>query len=228
MNEILNDAGAKVLYASLLRMTDDRSVIQQAFQHWVTDLSAQPFDVIKTVASLETYLGLSTQERKVLMIGMHAASNRASHELNAVPEYVLGGAQEPQVRVKEVDTVAKVKAKQAYVELAEGYFAQMAIGVRKVNAGDYRELMSALKDEDLNDVSAEIDTALKKAATSTDGTLDLPGSASEADCQDLCHSLYNLVADIVGPIDADAVSNSALSAILDIEAAQRYDPRNLL
>lgn len=226
MTDILNDTGAKVLYASLLRMTDDRSVIQQAFQHWIVELSAQPFDVIQTVSSLEKFLGLSTQERKVLMIGMHAASNRASHELNSVPDYVLSGAQEPQASTKKVDTLAKVKAKQAYVELAEGYFAQMAIGVRKINAGDYRELMSALRDEDLNDVSADIDKALKKAAN--EEALDLPGTASETDCQDFCHSLYNLVAEIVGPNNADLASNDALSALLNIEAAQRYDPRNLL
>jgi len=226
MSDILNDTGAKVLYAALRRMTDDRTVIKQAFQHWVTELSSEPFDVIQTVASLEKFLGLSTQERKVLMIGMHAASNRGSHELKSVPDYILGDSVASQAVAAKNKPSSTVKAKQPYAELAEGYFAQIAQAVRRGNGGDYRELMSALKDEGLNDVSAAINKAVK--ASSSEENFDLPSAASETDCQDFCHSLYMLVAEIVGPIDADTFSNSAIAALLDIEAAVRYDPRKLL
>jgi len=152
MNEYQNDPGAKVLYSALMRMTEDRTVIKQALQHWVSVLGGKPFDVIETVASMEKFLGMNTQERKVLMIGMHAAENRASHELNALPDYIFAGGSSASDGVEEVAETteptpqARVKAKQAFVELSEGYYAQVCEGLRRLNAGDYRELMEILAD----------------------------------------------------------------------------------
>lgn len=229
MSELLNDGNAKVLYAALLRMSNDRMLIKQAFQHWVTELSAQPFDVIETVASLEKFLGLNTQERKVLMIGMHAAANRAPHELRSVPDYILGDSEASPSGVSATGSPSpqapKTKAKQAYTELAEAYFMQVTQGVRKNSASGYRELISILESEGLDDTSVNVNKEVKRHAA--DGP-DLPITVSQADCQNLCHSLYMLVAEVIGPIDADLVSNNAISALLDMEAAARFDPRDLL
>lgn len=223
MTDIQSDVNAKIIYTALQRMTDDRVVIKQAFQYWVAELSSSPFDVIQTVAGLEKYLGLDTQERKVLMIGMHAASNRAEHELNDVPEYVIGEAVASAPAQK--DSVPAQRARQPEVELAEAYFSRVLNETKKVGASSYRELASVLEQEGLDGIAGDLSAAVKKAPA---GELELPESTSEAGCQSLCHSLYMLLAEVVGPIEADLVSNRAISALLEMEAAARYDPRNLL
>ena len=223
MSDLKNDVNARILYTALQRMTDDRAVIKDAFQHWVAELSNSPFDVIETVGGLEKYLGLDTQERKVLMIGMHAAANRAEHELREVPDYVVGNSVAPAPTAKEA--APKLRARQPVVELAEGYFARVLNETKKVAMSSYRELASILEDEGLDGISGELDKAVKKASS---GQLELPASTSEDGCQNLCHAFYNLLAEVVGPIDADVVSNRAITALLDMEAAARYDPRDLL
>jgi len=51
---------------------------------------------------------------------------------------------------------------------------------------------------------------------------------SEDDCKTVCHSLYMLLAEVVGPMDADVISNKAISALMQMEVAARFDPRELL
>jgi len=223
MSELKSNVNAKILYTALQRMTDDRAVIKEAFQYWVAELSNSPFDVIETVTSIEKYLGLSTQERKVLMIGMHAAGNRAEHELSDVPDYVLGGVSTPVSSAKA--DAPKLRARQPEVELTEAYFARVFEETKRVGISGYRELLSILEDEGLDGASGDLNTAVKNASS---GKLELPSSATESDCQNLCHAFYNLVAEVIGPIDADVVSNNAISALLGMEAAARYNPRDLL
>lgn len=222
---ILSHPDAKVVYAALRRMSEDRTVIQQAFQHWMTGLYGQPFDVVETVSSIEKFLGLSTQERKVLMISMHAAANRAAHEVPEVPDYILRGASSSMQPSNDAGAAPKVSAKSPVVELTQAYFGLVLKGALRANASGYRELVSVLEDEGIAGVGADINRAIKDTVVSG---LDLPKSADQTVCQNLCHDFYNLVAEIMGPMDADVVSNNAISATLDMEAATRFDPRELL
>ena len=223
MGDIRQDENAKVLYAALQRMSDDRAVIKQAFQYWLVEMSDDSFDVVDTVSGLEKYLGLAAQERKVLMVSMHAAANRAGHELPEVPDYVLG-ARQP-LKVVQNNNTAADSTKAPVMLLTESYFKFMFEGIRKVDRKSYREIQSVLEGEGLSGYNGSLNAAVKQ---SFENGLRLPDKIPEAMCQEICHSLYMLTAEIIGPNDADMVSNNAISALLEMEAATRFDPRDLI
>lgn len=226
MNNTQTSAAAKVLYTALARMTSDRTIIRQAFAHWLTTLADQPFDVINVVSSLEKFLGLSTQERKVLMTSLHAAANRAESELSAVPDFILGDSQSIANAGESPTSAQLVRAtKKAFIELTEKYFESVVSGVRKVNAKDYSELNSVIANEGLNGISSKLN---KSVQASVSDRLDLPTDTTEQECQELCHELYLLVADFIGPREADGVSDRVITELLNSTAASSYDPRKLL
>lgn len=225
MTDKHNSVDAKVLHTALARMTTDRIIIKQAFNYWLDNFSNEPLDVINTVAALEKYLGLSTQERKTLMISLHASAGRSEQELAPVPDYIVANGSSVASEAKAPTTEIVKTSRPAVIELTEAYFDLILEGVRKVNAKDNVELRAVLKDEGLSNTPKELNAKLK---ATVDGQLDLPASTSEVDCQNLCHELYLLVADFIGPRQADSVSDRAVSALLDLSAASRYDPRKLL
>lgn len=218
-----NSFDAKVLYSALAKMTNDRAVIKEAFNHWFASLADEPLDIIHVVSELEKYLGLSTPERKVLMVGLHAASGRSEHELADVPAYISGSGSAAASGAVARQRVAP--SKPPMVELTEAYCDALLSAMGKIDAKDLAELKDVLKDEGLPNLVGSLN---KQIQLTTGDQITLKVDTSESDCQNVCHELYMLVAEFVGPREADIVSDRAMSAILDMTAASRYDPRKLL
>ncbi len=220
----MNTENSKIVYAALSRMSDDRDVIKRAFTHWQSKFgdSAQ-INVLESVELIETFLGLDTGEKKVLMMSMHAASSKESSQLKAVPEYILGGSDQS-VSGKEVGAATE-RLGPPHVTLSEGFFEHMMAAGRKRDSGLAAELEEALIDEGLEEASAAINSALKSISRSD---LELPNATTSEECKDFCHAFYMLVCDFFGPMAADEMSYKAVAQLLETPEASRFDPRELI
>ncbi len=219
----MSEANSKVVYAALNRMTEDRDVIKRAFHHWREKQGDQAnLNVLDTVELIETYLGLDTGEKKVLMMSMHAAASKNESQLKTVPEYISGveGSGD-----KASEAAVPNMAKVPHVILTEAYFETMMAEARKRSGADAAELEDIIADEGLPSLSDEMNASVKALKNSA---LDLPQSASSQACKDLCHDLYMLFCDVVGPMVADDISYKAIASLLEMPEASRYDPRQLI
>ncbi len=212
----------KVVYFALSRVTTDRELIKQAFLSWQTQFADSKLDVFAFVDHIESFLGLGTAEKKVLMMSMHSASAKGEDTLKEVPAYITGaggsGANEAKLDVS-------VDVKPPCVALAQIYFNGMTAGMQRMGNKNMVELAEILNDESLPGASKDVTQALR----SLDGTeINLPKSMTEDDCKSLCHEMYVLICDLVGPIVADDLSYKATSNMLDASEASRYDPKNLI
>jgi len=217
----------KIVYAGLSRMTDDRAVIQDAYQYWQQNLSNVPFDVVNVTAKLVAYLGLKSSEKKVLMISMHAASNKSEVELDPVPGYLLGQAPAAaeQSNQQEAPVAQAADNSTPHLQITRGYIRQLVDEVTRVNGASYSEMHEILMDEGLPEVSAELNSRIK-----TYGFSDqvLVSTITEGECRELAHSLYMLMIDVIGPVSADIVINNIIDKLLQSSAATRFDPRSLI
>ena len=217
----------KIVYAGLSRMTKDRVVIQSAFQYWQANLSADAFDVVDVTAKLVSYLGLNSSEKKVLMIGMHAASSKAEIELAEVPAYIAGGDAADVAAVEDSGESASksVESYTPHYQVTRGYIRLLAESVRRKGAASYNEMDEILKDEALDGVSRELVGRIKKYGFSDE---IMHGSINEDECRDLAHQLYLLMIDVIGPMVADVVVNDVIDKLLESDASSRFDPRTLI
>jgi len=199
----------KVVYTALTRMTNDRDVIKQAFIQWHGKFAHKDLDVFATVEFIESFLGLDTGEKKVLMVSMHSAASKDESQLKDVPEYIFGSGGD---NATEPDVSAL-------------YFSHISQSLQRSGTKYVTELMDVIRDEGLPNVSMAVRDAL---SSMVDGELDLPGNTSEDACKMFCHEVYMLVCDIVGPMEADEISYSAIAKLLETNEASRYDPRNLI
>lgn len=217
----------KIVYAGLSRMTKDRVVIQSAFQYWQANLSANAFDVVDVTAKLVSYLGLSSNEKKVLMIGMHAASSKAEVELAEVPGYITGGDVSDAAVVEdssESDTQS-IESYTPHYQVTRGYIRLLVESVRRKGSASYNEMDEILKDEGLDGVAGGLVRRIKKYGFSDE---IMHGSISEDECRDLAHQLYLLMIDVIGPMVADVVVNDVIDKLLESDASSRFDPRTLI
>ena len=88
MPQNIRSSHARIVYAALSRITDDRVSIQQAFTHWAAAMGAEPLDNEKVASLLSSYLGLGSQQKNRFIVAMHAAGSGA-RELDELPGYLL-------------------------------------------------------------------------------------------------------------------------------------------
>jgi len=217
----MSDENNKIVYAALSRMSADREVIKQAYQSWQAAFAGKALDVFEVVDHIESFLGLDTAEKKVLMMSLHSAASGGGANLKDVPGFITGeagaaggGDAEPAVSVKE-----------PVVALSEIYFNKMTSGVARKSSKHKAELLEILDEEGLPGVAGSISNAIKRL---DDTDINLPKGLSEDDCKALCHEVYMLVCDVVGPQDADDLSYKAVNAMLEANESSRYDPKNLI
>lgn len=219
----MNTDNNKIVYSALSRMTDDREVVKQAFTNWHSAFAGAKLDIFAFVDHIEAYLGITTAEKKVLMMSMHAASSKGSDGLSDVPAYILDGQATPNnASGAAVTETSQVAVKPPAVALSQVYFNRMLGGLK---SKDKAEVVEILADEGLPDASDALNRALKRL-DSTD--VDLPKDMSEDECKSLCHETYMLICDIVGPTSADDLSYKAVNSMLESSEADRYDPKNLI
>ena len=219
----------RVVYAGLRRMTDDRSVIKSAFAYWHSELSSQEFDVLTVVNSLVDYLDLSGNEKKTLMIALHSASNKLVDELSPVPGVITGSdnsdidasdSQTTQTRTAEVTTPHQLIT-QRYLQL----FGQH---LRKAGAEDFTDFRRAVADSEVNGLDNKLASLIAAWARDGMANLKLPSDISESVCKTLAHEFYMLATDFVGPNQCDNIIVKAVNECLDMDAATRFNPRDLV
>ncbi len=219
----MNTFNNKVVYAALVRMTNDREVIKQAFVHWHGKFAHKPLDVFAYVEAIERYLGLDTGEKKVLMVSMHAASSKNESSLRDVPEYIFGSGSEP--NSGNHDAVEQGLKHAPHVSLTEQYYSNLLDGLSREGGRYVHEFESELKNDGFKSLERRARKALRKA--DEDG-LKLPSDLDEAACKALCHELYLLLCDVAGPMVADDLTYKSIEALLETTEARRYDPRDLI
>lgn len=219
----MSDENNKIVYTALSRMSVDREVIKQAYQSWQTAFAGKPLEVFEVVDHIESFLGLDTGEKKVLMMSLHSAVSGGGANLKDVPGFIsgAGGA----LTSSAVSEVPAVSVKEPVVTLAQIYFNAMTAGVAKKGSKFKIELLEILADEGLPGMGSGASKAIKRM---DDTDIDLPKGLSEDDCKALCHEVYMLVCDVVGPQDADDLSYKAVNAMLEANESSRYDPKNLI
>ncbi|MFT6390333.1 MAG: hypothetical protein ACJAUP_003735, partial [Cellvibrionaceae bacterium] len=79
----------RLVCVGLRKMTKDTALIRGGFLYWNNTLAKQEFDVEKVVTILVDYLGVGVSEKKILMLTLHAASNKLFDELPPVPAVLL-------------------------------------------------------------------------------------------------------------------------------------------
>jgi len=213
----------KIVYAGLSRMTDDRVVIKNAFDYWQTNFSNGPFDIVDVTGKLVSFLGLDGGEKKVLMIAMHAASNKSEMELDDVPGFLLGGG------VADIAAQAPVQAATInytpHYQVTHGFVKGIVEGVRIKGSASFAEMDEIMRDEGLPDATDEQSKLIAEHGFSD---RIVPGSITEDECRDLAHSLYLLIIDVIGPVDADIIVTRVTGELMTGSAASLFDPRSLI
>ena len=216
----------KIVYTGLSRMTEDRAVIQNAFQFWQANHSNKAFDVVEVTSAIEKYLGLSGGEKKVLMIALHAASTKTDSELSDVPGYILqGGAVPAPAAQGEGAPAVTAPAKSPHYTITSEFINLLASHIKRVSPQEYRELFAILTDEGLPELTLASSDRVKKQGFVPEM---LAVNAEESECRDMAHQLYLLIIDVVGPVDADVMVNQVIDKLLQNELASRFDPRSLI
>jgi hypothetical protein len=85
-----------------------------------------------------------------------------------------------------------------------------------------------LRDEGLEDIDPILNRILQGWAGTAMTQLELPTEVDESACKDIAHSMYLLIAEIIGPVIADRLVNKAIDETLTIGSALRFSPRHLL
>lgn len=222
---------ARAVYAGLRRMSDDRSVIKSAFSYWQSDLSNDEFDVVKIVTALVAYLDLSSQEKKTLMIALHAASNRLIDELPAVPGVISGDSaldDSAPTQLSEQPKQMPTEAVAPHLQVTQRYLQLFAQNMRKADSVEFNEFRQEVASKGLEEVSNSLSKIMSSWAGNGMADLKLPSDVSESDCRELAHQMYMLATEFIGPNPADTVVLNAVNGCLDMEATSRFNPRDLV
>lgn len=220
----MNQQNAKIVYAALTRLTEDRGVIKQAFDHWNSQHGDAELDVVGLTESIVTFLGLDTGEKKVLMVSLHSASSRGAGSLADVPSYLIGASNDA-INGDAIAAAASPSGnKPPVVILADAYCNYVDGALRRLSNADREEWIEVIRDEGVAGVKPNVQLALQ----SIDDGLSLPSDSSEEDCKTVCHELTLFLSDVIGPVKADEISYKAIASLLDTNEASRFDPRELL
>lgn len=217
----------RVIFAGLSRVTDDRMVIQSAYSYWMKNFSNEPFDAIEVVAQLVSYLGLNDNEKKTLMIALHAASNKLHDDLMPVPQIMEESAGQTETPARKVNE-KQVETSSAHLIVTNQYLQQIVQHINKQNTQAFRELTDILIAEGVPGLSANLSSAIVGWAKNGMEQLALPADISQDSCKELAHQIYLLVSEVIGPIDADDIVNKVVATTEKLDAASRFNPRELL
>lgn len=221
----------RVIYTALKRMTSEHSLLQNAFQFWQQNYAHKPLNVIEYCTKLVDYLGLTDSQKKMLMVAMHAASNRLPEDLPEVPAVLLNGAAvQADDQMDTPAPVAQAKPKELqrpYLIVATAFLQQIVQQLRKYHRDDADELVSILRTEGINDDDSVAQTLVSHWAGNGLANLNLPNEVTEEQCKILAHELYLLVCELIGPVAADTLIHRVNIEVGKLEAAVEFDPLQL-
>lgn len=221
----------RVLYAGLSRMTDDRMIIQKAYSHWLQNHASQPFDVVEVVSQLVSYLGLDVNEKKALMVALHAASSKLHDDLLPVPQFIDEDSGGGMVNGAD-DSADKTKQEvmsSAHALVTTEYLQQFVKHIEKQSPKSISELKGMLSSEDeVSTMPKELRPVVIEWASSGLGNISLPIGISPGNCKELAHQYYLFVCEVIGPVMADDIVNKVIVDAQRLDAASQFNPRELL
>ncbi len=223
-NQAFNE---RVIYTGLKRMTNDRTVVANAFRHWQKTLASSPFDIVEVVSALESFLGLDTNEKKRLMIAMHSASSKLLDELDAVPGYLIGGATDIAVPTEQGDDDKIVKQQPPMIIAISEFLIEFSKQFSRASPSDVRDFASACRNE-IRISHGTFEQALGTFAGAHFSEIDVPLDVSLSDCKEAVNAMYNLASEFIGPMEVDRVQFKTIENLLNMEFATRFDPRELI
>jgi len=218
----------RVIYAGLARMTADRSVIKSAFAYWHKNFQADRLNIVDVVTELVAYLGLSSLEKKTLMVALHAASNKLFDELTPVPGVILSADAQSTVSDPDQDADAersKIIVRTPHNEVTTFYLKLFAQNIRKLDPSEFANFRNLISASGLDDLNENLNKEVRKWASSGLADIELPAQTSEEDCIQIAHSLYILATEFVGPMEADDAVHNAIQACLNLIRENLCDPR---
>lgn len=224
----------RVVCIGLRRATKDTALIRSGFLYWNKQLAHTDFDVSAVANQLVEYLGFSVNEKKALMLTLHAACNKLHDELPAVPQVLLEMAsqqlpQDASHNENESSPEDKIVAvKPASVLTTEAFLVSLMSFLGKYDAEELAELSRIMRNEGLADIDTSVSRVLQGWAERGLTALQLPQDIDESLCKDIAHGVYLLMAEIIGPVVADRLVNKAIDHTLSIASAARFSPRELL
>jgi len=214
----------RIVYAGLVRTSEDRNIVKSAFAHWNKGASDSPLDIFKVVDELVAYLGLDAGEKKALMIGMHAASGQLHDDLKPVPTYVLDGGQSGDSDDQDTNETSEQKQRAPHLEITASYLQQVSLRVKRNDPQSHKELVRAVSTEGLSVMPKVVD----EWASGGLNIIDFPSSTTVQHCQDLAHEFYVMVCDFIGPVESDTIINQVISELSATEASRKFNPQDLL
>lgn len=212
----------QIVYFGLSRLSDDRSVVRSAYQHWKKQLSGETFDVIEVATKLVEFLGLDSSGRKTLMIAMHSGNNKTSSELPNVPPFISGEDAQDDVEQSSPQTESNLPA---HCYMTTEFFSSMYRRLRRVDAAAYAELSTIIADEGLDGTPQSLHNAITVSVTNG---LVLNKDVTEKQCQELTNAVTLLMSEVVGPMLTDDIIDTVITSLLDNSKAGQFDPRKLL
>ena len=219
----------RILFVGLRRMSNDRNLIIDGFRYWSTELANQPFDIETIVSSLVDYLGLDGNQKKKLMVSLHAASGRMTEDLPPVPAGLLDRIATPQQSAEfEQESHTDVrKSQQPHCVVTAGYLQALVRLLIKQDMSAFDDLKAILREEDIPGISDSMQSGIRDWASEGLMDLTLPDDVSEADCKHLAHEFYLFLTELIGPIDADDLVTAAIGIAKTLDEAARFQPRLL-
>jgi len=221
------DLNQRIVFAGLVRVSDDRTTLKDAFLHWNSSNSDSAIDIFEVVSMVDAYLGLGVAERKALMLGMHTASAKLFDELPPVPTYILGAGSAAPTTASEVSAEpapGSASGKPAHIQITTRYLQIVSLNVQRVDASTHKELITAVADEGLGGLKAEVSAW----AADNLNLIELGSSITIEQCQELAHEFYVLVCDFIGPVDTDVIVNRAITELSTSSQAREFNPQSLL
>ncbi len=218
----------RVVFTGLSRMSDDLTTIKMGFNYWEQNLSDQAVNVIEVTEKLVAYLGLDDGKKKRLLIGMQAAINKLPESLPEIPGAILDKNTDATAKTIIAPEPVVTFTGPAHCIVTGKYLKLLFQHLVEVDILASQDLIEALSNDDFPDLPREINSIIHLWGESGGVTLDLPHGISEAQCAEIAHEVYLLIAEIIGPSDADEIVNQAIVGASRESSAREFHPRNLL
>jgi len=216
----------RIVYAGLVRMSNDRGIVKSAFTHWNNNFSDAPLDIFEVVAELVDFLDLDVAEKKGLMIGLHGASAELYDDLKPVPAYILVETTGQQARDADQSTALEIESKPVapHLQVTARYLQLVSLNLKRGDPQSHKEIVQEVAKSGLGSLSNEV------SAWAADGLniIIFVSGTTVQQCQELAHEFYVLICDFIGPVESDIIVNKVISELSSLDASREFNPQNLL
>jgi len=164
------------------------------------------------------------------MIALHAASNKLVDELSPVPGIISGDGDVDlsAANGRDTETDKKADVTSPHQQVTQRYMQLFCQYIRRVDAGDFTDFRKALAKEKLSGIDKSLANVISNWASDGLANLKLPNDIEVSACQALTHELYMFASEFIGPNHCDDIVVNTVNECLKMEAATRFNPRDLV